>query len=358
MNSLVKVIQEYRNKFIQPQIIERIRHREVNNDFPFSVHNMMRAFINLSRDFFRGFWIVYNQSYQEQLGQTSFYNHFGTPTRMYRYALFLLIGAWLNVDLSWKDRISVLLWITDILLYKIDNEVELPHLKARKMYDNLIDGLNNNKIQSIEISHLAVYLKEYVDFLFLGEHPIGYVTFPPYPIGQHALVLREFSNLTYGNLIQDFATVRIIDIYDSSVIQNLSYDLFRGNLDGIPSYRERVAGQIIVDGNVIVESDQVKDMLNIIETMLQKRTDYYDQCSEEDLEVEQALIYSRELFSFDCLPANIETDIKQSVYSNKTVNELKRQVHFETQTELYFAILEESINTILFYLQSLDFEHQ
>lgn len=347
METLKKIFGVYRDKFIQPKIIDGIRQREIDNDFPFSVHNMMRAFLNLAPYFFEGFYRYYKTHELNNLDVRLVHKKFGTATRVYRYTLFLIIGAWLENDISWDEKLGLLNYVARVLDYKMSNDVLLPREEFEKL-SKLVSEEKKEKINSIDISSLAIYLKEYVDFIFLGEHPLGYTTYPPTRIGHNTLVVRKFYNLNYKNLIANLKNVTIANIYDNSVEQNMSFDLFRGNLYGVPSYKQGICGVVSINDKQTEDLKQIKKNIGDINKALKKRSTYYRQNSSNTLEVEQAFIYSTELtLMFDGkLPTDIEENIKNVVYLNKIGDALLRKYKKNTYTDVYFCVLSDAIDNI------------
>ncbi len=347
MKTLTKILELYQKKFIQPNIIDGIRQRELNNDFPFSVHNMMRTFLNLAPYFFQGFYKYYEDHKLHNIGIKLIHKKFGSVTRVYRYTLFLIIGAWLEKNISWRKKLDFLNYLARVLDYKMNHDLVLPHSEL-KYLRKLISKNNNDKISNLELSSLAIHLKECVDFMFLGEHPIGYTTYPPSRLGKKIFVVRKFYNLDYQNLLTNLKTVTIAETYDAKLAAAISFDIFRGNLYGLPNYQQRIHGMVLVNNRPTTDALLIKKIINHINRALKKRAQYYQQRTSADLEVEQALIYATELrlmFNGN-LPAALEKDIKEAVYTNKIGAGLLKKNEVTTYTEAYFRTLSNAVTEI------------
>ena len=105
---------------------------------------------------------------------------------------------------------------------------------------------------------------------------------------------------------------------------------------------------VLVNNRPTTDALLIKKIINHINRALKKRAQYYQQRTSADLEVEQALIYATELrlmFNGN-LPAALEKDIKEAVYTNKIGAGLLKKYEVTTYTEAYFRTLSNAVTEI------------
>jgi len=350
---LVKLLSDHR-QLLTNSVINEVRRTEIEQEFPFGLLNDLRGYINYSPKFFEAFAHVFLDRRVNDFSPDKLIETLGAPTRMRRYFLQLVIGAFLSKSFDEAKAISVLCQIASLLEQNWSKYQNAARTKALHLLNSLRgDSTLTSSQDKLQVSTLFATAREFLDFLFLGEHSIGYQPAPPQSIGREDVVIRELFNLRYGGYFGFCNSIAVIDVYQGES-SNIQFDLFRGRITGIPPYQSKTLTGYTINGD-LKESHIVPEIVEALHDAIHKRRAYYVQLSESELELEKMLLYSFELSNLYALLAKeyvFPEVAKNAILQNTLALKLKREYGYEYYTDLYFHLLKQSIDWALAFEDS------
>ncbi len=341
-----ELLEEYKNDFI-PKLSERI-HREGSSpdSFPYSFLNVLRMFINYASYYFRDFIDHYLHVKELQNSSEALYKSLGTPTRMLRYYLVLLLGAYLDEHYTKKEKFCILNDIALIVLYKKKYESILNNITATLCNTFEADDFFCDNSTKQITSQIAILAREFVDFLFLGEHPVSYTTFMPVKVNGNFLIIRLFRSLNYNGFISQFEELEFRELYQIDN-PNFNFTPFSGSLSGIPPFQSKVAVIVYRDHERIKDYGELFDTYTILETSINAVTKRYNQLSIQKRELEAAISYSLEIAALDKLLGSawvISSDAQKAILNNTLASSLLHERKYSNYDELYLNLVQEAIS--------------
>lgn len=331
------------------EVIKKIREKELNQEFPFNLLNDLRGYINYSPFYFEAFAEAFANPAIDKLEKDTLEQVLGNLTRMRRYLLQVLLGAYLTKRFTQEEKISVLNRLAKILAKKKAQFFQDSLSKTTTIIDML--GLTNQDftIEDKELTtRLFIKVRECVDFLFLGEHSISYQPLPPEEVEKYKIVVRKFNNLAYRNYLSPYRKLIVVDAYvEKDSVFNL--DVFRGRVSPIPSYKEKRMTGFVLDGEKGSRSEAL-NLLQKVNSAVAEIQSYYQTLSIEELELEKMELYSFEISNlFDLLGReyNLSEESKQTILRNKKARKIKRDLEFDTYSDTYFYLLKQTLNWVL-----------
>jgi len=344
--SATHLLTSYRSRLLTEEVIERVALLEREQQFPFSMLNDLRGYINYSPFFFRSFAELLLRSNYDSTKSMEFIPLLGFPSRVKRYALVFLLGAHLDTVFCWRDKTSAVNRFSELLplcdayfdeLYKRTMEGAVTHFTGASTTE-----------QKLQHAKLSVALREFVDFLFLGEQQIGCETAPVQRVDQHAVVVRYFFNLNYGSYV-DLAHATLLETYGSMNAPTLQN--FRGRLDNIKDYKAITFCSEEIQG---CASNSVLNDHTLIENIARacsRRRELYNRLSVAELELTKMELYSLELKRFHEYVTGtvlmIPEDVRIAVLTNTTGQSKMEQYAAATYSELFFRMLGDAFSYLI-----------
>jgi hypothetical protein len=323
------------------------------NEFPYSLINEMRGFINHAPFFFRGFSDL-TAAVTSPFASDRGHELLGTPTRMRRYLLLAILGAELDIMTAATHKMAVLADLFKQL------DVKLSAADRRSPYDSELrtdlPRLTDLGSQNVSLdyrlltSKLTAALTEYLDFLFLGERPLGLtVVVCRGEDRDSSVVVRRFGRLAYGSYITDLHEIHVLDYYPSR-IDSLEIEGFRGKLAEAIPYTKKLASAVLLDGRPLGESGEVSAVIEKLSTAMARRACYYETRTASELEVEQQAIYASELnglMNFYSFHPSWRGEMEVAIKDDLVAGVLRKEMHFDQYSDVYFHLLNRSIDHML-----------
>jgi hypothetical protein len=337
----------YRSRILSQEVIHNVTLLELEQQFPFSMLNDLRGYINYSPFFFRSFAQLLQRSEFDSDEIMALIPLLGFPSRVKRYALVFILGAHLDSGFCWREKTAAINRFSELIQLC---DLRFNELNIRTVEEAVTHYADTVSATERKLLHakLSVALREYVDFLFLGDQQIGCETAPVQRVGHQSVVVKYFFNLNYGNYI-DVTDATLLETY--AIGDAPSLHGFRGRLDNIKGYEaikfcsEEIRG---CNANSISSNDALIE--NIAEGCGQIRA-YYDKLSVGELELKKMEMYSLELNRLhEYLTGTvlvIPEEVKIAVVSNATGVGKMKQYATATYSELFFRMLGDAFNYFL-----------
>lgn len=349
--SLKNVLTEHR-KLIVNNVINQVRRTEFEKEFPFNMLNDLRGYINYAPFYFASFAKVILNSNFNKIDSKKLTQAIGSPIRIKRYLLELVIGAFLNKEYSIHQKIYVLDKITSLMNQNLSKFYYFSKNKAKSFFGLCNFNVTITNQDKLNTSRLFITAREFIDFLFLGEHAIGYQPHPPQQIGKYDIIIREFFNLKYGEYFKLFNQMEIVDFYKAREYV-FNFDLFRGKLSGIPPYHKKILCKFIISRK-LHELPSISQIIEALNQGINKRREYYSKLSETEIELEKMILCSWELQNLHVLLNKkyvFPEEAKRSILQNKIAQSQKQALNLNYYTDLYFHLLKEAID---YFINSLE----
>ncbi|ETR72127.1 MAG: hypothetical protein OMM_07694 [Candidatus Magnetoglobus multicellularis str. Araruama] len=180
----------------------------------------------------------------------------------------------------------------------------------------------------------------------MGHHDHGVTIYPPIQTKKGILILRKFNNLSIPNI--PWKTIDIFTLYTSEVHNNLRYDEFRGDIEGIPGPKYLKSAVAVSDGYLlnIIEIEKILTAIELELTVQKKR---FDNMSYVEAEKALSIMFSSDLLNLlNHAGQNLEPWKKKLldgvIWSQSNFNLEKRSE--KCLTDVYFRQLKTTIDKI------------
>jgi hypothetical protein len=342
-------LRNYKKRISREDVIASVRALESEKQFPFSLLNDLRGYINYAPWYFDCFARLLLSPDLGRCKLVDLLPYIGFPTRAQRYTLVLfLLGAALNEDFSEQHKHAAINKLTSLL--------SLNEMRFQELLESIAqEAINRQQEVALPIAteskllhnKLFVALRDYVDFLFLGEHSIGCEISPPTFIGDQAVLVRHFFNLRYEAYYTSSDQVTLIEIYDSVDAPYLY--AFRGRLEGIKSYESmKFCYQLDSHGAPDVSPSLVIEELT---KAVRRLRGAYDINSEMQLELRKMQVCSIELARlYGFITGKVFTipdEIERTILAEKISKEKMREYEASCYSDLFFMLLKEGLDHLL-----------
>lgn len=347
---MMRLCDEYKSRII-PGLWERVSSEGRQPDvFPYSFLNVLRMFVNYAEYYFRDFYDLYVEARDSIGAEETLAATLGSPTRMLRYCLVLVLGAYLDTTLSDTDKIAFLEELAQIAQRKVEARSQLDVETVARVLDTFANSDFHPDLRTKRLtSQLAILAREYVDYLFLGEHPLSFETFLPITANRYHLVVRRFGSLGYGGFTRDLHTLEVQELYQIDV-PAFSFNLFSGSLRGMPPFRDKTAVAVYVNDDRVEGLTQLLAILDVLERSLDLVVRRYSALSMLERELEAARSYSLELV---CLATrfgkewNMSFEAREAILSSSRANRLLLERDKSDVGELYLGLCQDAIEWLL-----------
>jgi hypothetical protein len=267
---LEQLLERYEETLLAGDFRERIRAREQAGHFPFSVQNIYRVLLALARPFHAAFATL---AETVDLTGAAAQERLGRPARAFRSFHVVAVGAFEAGPLDMCDR-ALLERIASGFALRAAGSVAIP---AERMH-TIEDGLSAAGIEPVTAARASVYLREYVDYLFLGQHDHGYATYPPRIGAEGDLVVREFSRLPVAVVGSD--SLCVCTRYRAGACRSSSYDPMRGDVERLPGPADLIGAAVLTgSGSSVVGQAQLEAMDPAIAEDLSRLRAEYEELS-------------------------------------------------------------------------------
>lgn len=309
--ALSQIIQEYRNTVTSEDFRIRIRDRELSRLFAFSIHNIYRVLLAIAPIYFEGFAKVIEVSKDEE----NILSGMGLPGRVFRYFHVILLGACFPNRDDLALRMPLLNYLCELASRKIQQQLLLPE-QLQTRFESTVGGDLDNRFAI----RLAVYMREFVDYIFLGQHDQGFISYPPQTTETGILVLRSFFKLP-GYLYRE--TLDIFTLYTTDV-EVPRYDRFRGDVERLPP-PNRLIRTVVLSERESLNTSQVQELLSIIEREFIQEKQRISSLTMQNAEIELMMMFCTELFD---LLEGIGEDVQEWV---KRLKRSIEEIHLNPQ---------------------------
>ncbi len=342
---LAYLISEYTTTILTESFRLRIRTRESAGHFPFSIHNIYRVLLAIAEPFYEGFALL---SHRLDFNDLCIQAAMGTPSRVFRYFHVVIAGAYQPQGAPIVQRMQCLKELAGPIARHASTQLLVPD------HDQLASAryFTLSSAQARLVATLAVYLREFVDYAFLGQHDQGFVCYPAVHTPLGALVVRRFHHLPSPAVA--WKAINIYTCYDEGAMQYLRYDRFRGDIEGLPGPEYlRYAVAVAPDTQHILTSGDIgQTLLGITQGFADKRK----LLSESDpvtIEQELCLLFSSELLGLlELAGENTRlwrerfTDAVIRIHSAKSPPKRDAENWAECFTDMYLMHLRRAIEAV------------
>jgi hypothetical protein len=345
------VLSDYLTRIRRKDFIDSISSLESKKEFPFSLLNDLRGYINYAPFYFQAFAdLLLHENFDREDPQRII-AILGFPTRMQRYALTLFVlGAHLNEHFAQSQKLAAIDKLVNLIILNQTTFSKLTEKIANEAMGRHRNNIDSSLDDDVKLKHvqLCIALREYVDFLFLGEHLIGCEIAKPITLDGITVVTRHFFNLDISYQTKTISNARLIQIYDQTDAPDL-YN-FRGRLDNIRGYKSIKFCYHEVD-NLANPHESIDELISeIIKAMRGLRTKYQMQ-SEAHLELDKMRIYSVELARLHQYlkgePYSIPDDVQKVVLDKKISSQKMLEYGKSDYSHLFFCLLTEGLESLL-----------
>lgn len=342
---LSQLLEEYSQTLLTEEFRLRIRARELANLFPFSIHNIYRVLMAIAMPFYKGFALLDKQL---DLNDSQIQELLGPPCRVFRYFHVVLVGACRPNILALDQHIVTLQSLSGPIVSRLTAQLSIPETNLSDAEHYFDEPLADKQ----KVITLAVYLREYVDYLFLGQHDRGFISYPPVQTPRGVLVLRRFYALP--TTIIPWSAIDIYTCYDPQVYDELHYDRFRGDIERLPSPTHlRFATAIFPEESRLLTIPEIQKILDTIEQELIQVKIRWSNINYREVEQELSVMFSTELLHLlEYIGQDVEAwrqHIKQSVaYIHNNLDRKEYGIVCEDFcfTDTYLAQLKIAVDSI------------
>jgi len=344
--ALRMAIQQYKRLFLVDDNVVRFREKELQSHFPFYLFNDVKVLMNLAPVYFEEF----SSTYQEALhtvGPELLYKALGTPTRINRYLILLILGAYLHTS-SLLEKPYFLDDIASIMLQKA-SEFQVDNTTATAILSSLMPTDFLPKSGKKSFAMLNALLKEYSDYIFLGEHPLSLHAFPPKIVSEYDLVILKYTQLDAHSGL-GISEIEIEELFEAGKF-SFGFDLFRGNLCSIPSFGSIVAAKLLIDGQRISNPQSIihDSLIPRLSEGLRKARQLFMGMSVRDLESKRAIDYCTELITIKRLigdDGDISPRVRSVLKADSVATPTKERLSATTYCDAYFANIRQAFSEV------------
>lgn len=332
--ALETLTERYRTTILSDQFRLRIRERELRRLFPFSIHNIYRMLLSISDIFYDGFEIVLRDLDNEVIT-----TNLGLPNRVFRYGHTVILGA---CDRLTPERLATLAKFGTLALNKIESNLSL-YRPSLPTFDE------QSQEERRAVITLAVYLREFVDLLYMGQHDQGFISYPPFITPNGVVVLRQFFNLPLA--IVSEGAIDIYTLYSLEAKEQLYYDPFRGDIERLPSPDQlRGAVAILKKSQRTLTTSEASSMIAAISRSLIVEKDRLMRIPAIDAEKDLAHMFCLELSTLLRLSgSNVQlwhTKIDSAVESMHSLDPTSLLQKDPSYTDKYITTLKSSFDML------------
>jgi len=232
---LQQLLQRYEQTLLTDAFRERIREREREGHFPFSVQNIYRVLLAVAPTFYEMFATAAEAM---DFDDSAVQARLGSPARAFRSFHVVVVGALRGDEVDRLD-LDLLERIGAGFAARASGSAAIP----AGQLDACEPALAAGSVEPVAAARAAVFLREYVDFLFLGQHDHGYAVYEPLAGGDRDLVLRKFTRLPAEVL--GFDSVRVCTQYRPGACRETKYDRIRGDVERLPPPSELTGAAVL-----------------------------------------------------------------------------------------------------------------
>jgi hypothetical protein len=327
-------------------VVRDVERSEIEREFPFDRLNDVRAYLNFAAHYVKSFVEGLGRCRSQGVTQESLAQALGTSTRFRRYFLLSTIGAYLGEGLPENSRLEFLLELT-ALAYGRSPRSALPTSAPTARLD-LPERSGDIGWEPGAAATLCVKLRQFVDLVFLGEHPLGYQAFlTTMGRGKPALV-RHFWRLDEGGFLVRPENVSVIYLLDKDK-RLPRVNPFTGEAAPIPSREDALPAFVFVDG-LPARADAGGRLRETVDTAIARCSETQTDCSAAELEVEKMKLFSTEVAAVSLLAGRkyvLPTEAREAITTSRRANALKAELRADTFAEAYFTILKRSIGWLI-----------
>lgn len=314
--NLISILDLYSRTILTDYFHIRIREREIDKHFPFNIHNIYRFFISISDLFYE----IYKNAYMStNLNLFKYQNLLGQPSRVFRYFHVIISGMHKCHGYNFtREDILLLSKLSIPIIKRIQTKSSINISK------NELNKINNNiskYTDKKDVIKLAIYLREFVDFLFMGQHDQGFTSFPPIETDIGIVILRKYYNLSS---YLPWNAINIYTYYDKSNVTNLRYDYFRSDIEGLPPPQNLLFANVFLPfENRFINTVEIHKLINLIEKQIVMLKKHFDNLSYIDAEKSLGDMFCSELL-------NLISDLgKDKNYWINQINNRIDKIHHE-----------------------------
>lgn len=252
---LPHLLQDYQRTLLTDAFRERIRSREKEGHFPFSVQNIYRVLLVVAPVFYDAFATA---AETEDFGDAAVQERLGSPARAFRSFHVVAVGG-LRRDPVDRQARELLERIGAGFAARASGSSAIPTEQADAIDRAVAAGAD----EPLNAARAAVFLREYVDSLFLGQHDHGYTAYEPLAGDDRDLVLREFTRLPAERL--GFESVRVGTRYRPGTCRDSSYDPMRGDVERLPHPSELTGAAVLAgDEAAPLDGDEIGALVDAV----------------------------------------------------------------------------------------------
>jgi hypothetical protein len=252
---LQQLLQSYERTLLTEAFRERIRSREQEGHFPFSVQNIYRVLLAVAPSFYDAFATAAETL---DFGVDAVQEQLGSPARAFRSFHVVAVGAVRRNAVDHHGR-ELLERIGAGFAARANGSSAIPAEEAEAL-DRAMDAAS---VEPLAAARAAIFLREYVDSLFLGQHDHGYTAYEPLLEDDRDLILREFTRLPADML--GFESVRVGTRYRPGTCQESSYDPMRGDVERLPHPSALTGAAVLVGHEAApLDGDGIGALVNAV----------------------------------------------------------------------------------------------
>ena len=341
---LLQHVREHLSLLTQ-EVVGQVERSEVDGEFPFDRLNDLRAYMNFAPYYFSDFAAAFKGSLQA-VARSEVASALGTSTRMRRYFLLLVIGAYLksegNVE---NDGIAVLRELIAVARNRVPQEAR--HLDLLQGALRPVRGGDLAAWQPSAAIKLCGKLRQFVDLVFLGEHPLGYQAFLPPQAAESLGLIRQFWRLDEGGFLSHPQEVSVIYLLGTGSAHS-RIDPFTGEADPLPSQRDVRSMYVIADGDFVGE-EMGERLCAAVDDAMVMCSGTQARLGASALEVRKMQVFSSEAIALSCLARqdlSWSPEVTRAIESGRTSTMLKSELRARTYTETYFRLLRRSMEWV------------
>jgi len=259
---LQQLLRRYEQTLLTDAFRERIRDREREGHFPFSVQNIYRVLLAMAPSFYEAFATAAETA---DFDDTAVQARLGSPARAFRSFHVVVVGARRRGAVDRHGR-ELLERIGAGFAARANGSATIPS----EQLDAFDPALAAASAEPVAAARAAVFLREYVDSLFLGQHDHGYAAYEPLAEEDRDLVLRRFTRLPVEVL--GFDSVRVCTQYRPGACRESGYDPMRGDVERLPAPSELTGAAVLAgDRTSPLDDDEVDALVGAIVADLPRR---------------------------------------------------------------------------------------
>jgi len=330
---------------VTEQIVGEVERTEIEGEFPFDRLNDLRAYMNYAPHYFRAFLDVFEESSHQGVRRDLLARALGTSTRFRRYFVLLVMGAYLSETLSTEQRLRLLRELVT-LAYERPRQHTLPS-GALEDIAEFARAKRAILWKPRAAAAVGVKLRQFVDLLFLGEHPLAYQAFLTIESEGPRALVRHFWRLGEGTFLDGPQRVSMIYTLKPDKAPP-RIDLYNGEAVPIPTQIEGFDVRVLVDG--VPAGDQMGAQLGLeVENAIAACSETQADSSASQLEVRKMELFSSEVTAIGLLTrrrCSLTREAVQAIQASEGADLLKSELQARTYTEAYFRLLRRSMEWV------------